>query len=244
MAYRRIVLSAAICLIAVTLIGAEPECANNYRAEGKSAETFVITGLTPTVVIERLPRLLVAAGVSMRSTEPAKGILNAEGLEVRAEASENATRVTFRSSAGADEATLCRYATLVGNPPVPAVPQDPALIAKMKDDLIKKHSIVQQDVHGLNEARFTSPNDFLDLAIKSVKDPEPGKRVYGISLLLPRTACTISSEDIADASAGFGGNAARLHTKPARVEATLVYTKDGTDWQLADATITHIESTK
>ncbi len=246
MPYRRIALSAAACLIAAALFAEEPECATNYRPDGKSSETFVLTSLTPKAVIERLPRMLVAGDASMQWSDPEKGILKAEGLDVKAEATGNVTRVTFRSSTGADRTTLCRYASLVGNPPLPPVPQDPALIAQMKDDLIRKHQIVQPGGSpSLNStATFASLSDFLELEIKSVKQLAGDKRQYELSMLLPRAACSIASEDMADGSAGFGGRDTKPRTKPVRVEATLIYTNGGGTWHLAEATISHIESTK
>ena len=55
----------------------------------------------------------------MEWSDPDKGILKAGALDVKAEASGSVTRVTFHTSPAADQATLCRYATLVGNPPLP-----------------------------------------------------------------------------------------------------------------------------
>lgn len=244
MSYRRIALTAAVCLIATTLFAEEPECAANYRSDGKSAETFVLTSLTPSAVIERLPRMLIAAGASMRWSDPAKGSLKAEGLDVRAEPSGNATRVTFRLATGGDKTALCRYASLVGNPPVPAVPQDPALIAQMKDDLIRKHQLVQPTGNGtVNTATLSALTDFLELTITSIKDL-PGKREYGLSMLLPRSACDLAGEDVEDVTSGFGGLAAAPHTKPVRVEATLIYAGDGKERHLTGVTISNIESTK
>ena len=245
MPYRRIALSAAACLLAATLFAEEPECSKNYHSDGKSSETFVLTALAPRAVIERLPRLLIAAGASMQSTEPEKGALKAEGLDVNAEVSGNATRVTFRSSAGADKAALCRYATLVGNPPLPPVPQDPALIEQMKDDLIKKHQLVHPVANGtLDTATLVSRADFLELAIRSIKTLAADKRRYEISMLLPRASCTLSGEDMDDVSAGFGGKITEPHTKPVRAEVTLTYVLDGGAWHLDDAVISQIASTK
>jgi len=241
MSYRRIALAAAACLIAATLFAEEPECAANYHSDGKSAETFVLTSLSPSAVIERLPRMLIAAGASMRSSDPDKGSLKAEGLDVNAEPSGTATRVTFRLATGADKAALCRYASLVGNPPVPQVAQDPALIARMKDDLIRTHRIAQPLANGaFNDATFASLTDFLELTIKSAKDLPGGKRQYELSMLLPRSSCTVAGEDVEDASAGFGGQVAFPRTKPVRIEATLVYE----NLHLTEATISNLESTK
>jgi hypothetical protein len=249
MLYRRIALSAATFLIAAALFGEEPECASNYHSDGKSSETFVLTTLAPKAVIERLPRLLIAAGASMQWSEPEKGILKAEGLDVRAETSGNATRVTFRSSTGADKTALCRYASLVGNPPappLPPLPQDPALIELMKDDLIMRHEIVEQDDKaGLNNIMLASRTDFLELTVRSIKQTAADRREYGISMLLPRTACNIMGEDMDDVSAGFGGRGSPPRTKPVRVEATVVYLKKSDNaWHFAGATISHMESTK
>ena len=245
MRFHQIALSAAACLIAAALFGEEPECAIHYHADGKSAETFVLTSLTPPQVIERLPGRLIDAGVSMRTTEPEKGILKGDGLDVSAEASGDATRVTFRSSNGADKATLCRYASFIGNPPKPSVPQDPALIAQMKDDLIEKHRISRTEVNRtVSTATFSSLADFLELKITGVKPLDSETRQYDVSLLLPRTACTVASEDMADSASGFGGEVAPPHTKPVRVEATLVYAGHKGVWHLADVTIARLESTK
>jgi hypothetical protein len=246
MFYRRLALSAAVCLVATTLLGEEPECETNYRSDGKSAETFVLTGLTPKAVIEQLPAKLIAAGASMQWADIEKGTLKAEGLDVKAETSGSATRVTFRVATGVNKATLCHYASLVGNPPLPPAPavvQDPALIAQMKDDLIRKNRITQRDI-GLNTATFTSRSDFLELTIKSMNQLAAGKRAYDLSMLLPRSSCTIANEDVADGSSGFGGKSTLPRTKPVRLEASLIYEKDGEAWRLTEATISHIESTK
>ncbi|HXA16522.1 MAG TPA: hypothetical protein VN380_05995 [Thermoanaerobaculia bacterium] len=241
MSYRQVALTAAACLIAAALFAEEPECAANYRSDGKSAETFVLTSLTPQAVIERLPSMLIAAGASMQSSEPNKGVLKAEGLDVKAEQSGNATRVTFRLANRTDKSALCRYASLVGNPPAPQVPQDPALIARMKNDLVKKHQIVQPLANGMaNDATFASLTDFLELTIKSAKDLPGDKRQYELSMLLPRSACTVAGEDAADITTGFGGQVAAPRTKPVRVEATLVYE----NLHLTEATISNLESTK
>lgn len=245
MSYRRIALTAAACLVSATLFAEEPECAANYHSDGESAETFVLTSLTPSMVIERLPRMLVAAGASMRWSDPSKGSLKAEGLDVNAEPSGNATRVTFRLATGGDKTTLCRYASLVGNPPVPAVPQDPALIAQMKDDLIRKHELVQPSGSGaFNSATLSGLTDFLELTIRSVKDLPGETRQYEVSMLLPRSICDVAGEDVADATSGFGGQVAAPRTKPVRVEATLIYAGDGKDRHLTGVTISNIESTK
>ncbi|HEX9460815.1 MAG TPA: hypothetical protein VGA84_16820 [Thermoanaerobaculia bacterium] len=245
MSYRRAALTAAACLVAATLFAEEPECAANYHSDGKSAETFVLTSLTPPAVIERLPRMLIAAGASMRSSEPDRGVLKAEGLDVKAESSGNVTRVTFRLATSTDKTALCRYASLVGNPPAPPVAQDPALIARMKDDLIKKHELVQPlDNGAFNTATFSALTDFLELTIRSVKDLPAEKRQYELSMLLPRSVCDVAGEDVEDASAGLGGQVAYPHTKPVRVEATLIYAGDGKDRHLTEVTVSNIESTK
>lgn len=249
MPLHRFLLSAAACLLATAPVSAgEPPCATNYHSSGQSSETFVLTSLSPAVVIERLPRKLNAAGAAMKWAEPAKGTLKAEGLDVKAEIAGTATRVTFLSLAAADKETLCRYASIVGNPPAPpraVVAQDPALIAQMKDDLIKKHRIIQDDTsRGLNHATFTETADFLEFAVDDIKNVAADKRKYEVSMLLPRVACGIASEDIADASDGLLGRDFKVRTKPARVAATLVYTNEGGAWRLTTATITHIETTK
>jgi hypothetical protein len=248
MRHRPIALSAAAFLLAIAAVAAEPECATNFRADGTATETFVLTSLTPQTVIERLPSMLVAAGATMEWAEPQKGILKAKGLDIKAETSGNATRVTFRSSVAADKTSLCRFASLIGNSPKPpkaAVPQDPALISQLKDDLIKKHQIVQPGLgSGLNNAMFRSEKDFLEFAITAVSDVADGKREYEVSMLLPRNACGIATEDLDDSSTGINGQLPEPRTKPARVDATLVYANEGGSWHLAGAAITHIESTK
>jgi hypothetical protein len=245
MSYRRIVLAAAVCLAAATLLAEEPECAVNYHSDGKSAETFVLTDLTPSAVIERLPRMLIAAGATMRSSDPQKGLLKAEGLDVIAEPAANATRVTFRLTAAVDKAMLCRYASLVGNPPGPAVVQDPALIARMKADLIAKKQLVQPLANGaFNTATLSAPADFLELTIRSAKDLPGDKRQYELSLLLPRAICDIAGEDVEDASAGLGGQVSFARTKPVLVEMTLIYSGDGKERHLSEMIIANIDSTK
>jgi hypothetical protein len=251
---QRIPFSATACLIAALVcshraFAEEPGCATNYRNDGRSAETFVLTSLTPQAVVERLPWLLVAAGVTMQWAEPARGVIKAEGLDVKAETTGDATRVTFHSSQqpAADKNTLCRYAALVGNPPLakkPAVAQDPVLIAQIKDDLLKKHQIIQPVAgRGLNNAAFFALSDFLELVVTDMK-VEAGKREYEISMLLPRASCGIASEDLADASLGFAGRAPDSRTKPARVGVRLVYEGEGAASHLTEAIITQIESTK
>ena len=245
----RIALSLAACLtVTASAFADEPPCATNYHASGQSSETFVVTTLAPATVIERIPRKLAAAGATMKTSEPAKGTLQAEGLDVKAEVSGNVTRVTFLSSVAADKATLCRYASLVGYvppPPKPAIPQDAALIAQMKEDLIRKHQISQNDSsNGLNWAQFTTTADFLQFAITNVKNVADGKRQYEISMLLPRTSCGVAREDVSDASRGLLGENFPVRTKPVRVEATLDYTNEANAWRLKAAEITHMESTK
>jgi hypothetical protein len=62
---RKLILSAAACLLAAAVFAEEPECATNYKSDGGSAETSVLTSLAPSAVIERLPRKLNAAGATM-----------------------------------------------------------------------------------------------------------------------------------------------------------------------------------
>jgi hypothetical protein len=242
---RAIALSIAACLVAAALFAEEPECATNYRSDGQSAETFVTTSLAPKVVIERLPRMLIGAGATMRWTEPEKGLLKAEGLDVKAEASGSATRVTFRLATAADKAAVCRYASLVGNPPLPPVPQDPARIAQIKDDLIKLHRIEHRASNGgIDTATVSSREDFLELTIKKADDFAAGKRQTDVSMLVPRAACDIASEDVAAGIAGFAGHDTPTPTKPVRIEASLIYTKSGDAWQLTEVKVSQIESTK
>jgi hypothetical protein len=248
MLIRRLLLPTAALLIASAVLADEPECASNYKAAATSSETSVLTVLAPKAVIEALPYKLAAAGAAMEWSNPEKGVLKAGSLDVRAEASGTVTRVTFHTSPAADKATLCRYATLVGNPPLPpapAVPQDPALIAQMKDDLLKKHEIVQPGVtRGLNHATFQSSADFLQFAVTAIKDPSNDKREYTVSIQMPPYACAIASEDLNISTLAMLGQRETQRTKPVRVEATLMYAKDGTGWKLIDAFITHIESMK
>src|ERR1019366_9291307 len=147
----------------------------------------------------------------------------------------------------ADRKTLCKYASLAGSPPEaknPPAAQDPALIERMKDDLLKWHAIVQPGGAGLNNVQFTSPSNFLQFGVTDIK-ASPGKKEYKVSMLLPRTICTIAHEDMDDLSMGFGGNgSAELRTKPVRVEASMIYEGEGKASHLTDASIVTIESTK
>ena len=253
MRQRTILFSAAFLVLTVIssgcLLAGDAPCATNYGTDGKSAETFVLTSLSPQEVVQRLPRLLVQGGVTMEWANPNKGVIKAADLDVNAETIGEATRVTFHSTRqpAADRETLCRYASLVGNPPLPKpqpVAQDPALIARMKDDLLRKHQIIQPVIgRGLNNAVLTTLDDFLDFAVTGIK-PSSGKQEYEISILLPRSACGIVSEDAEDASRGFTGTSAAPRTKPVRVKALLVYDGEGAASHLTDATIISIESTK
>ena len=184
----------------------------------------------------------------MEWSNPEKGILKAGSLDVKAEASGAVTRVTFHTSPAADKATLCRYATLVGNPPVPPappVPQDPAVIAQLKDDLLRRRAIVQPgDTRGLNNASFRSLDDFLQFTVTGIKDRSNDKREYTVSIQMPPYACAIASEDLDISSMAMLGQREARRTKPVRVEATLLYAKDSAGWKLTDAFITHIESMK
>jgi hypothetical protein len=244
MRIRPIVLSTAAFLIAAAVLADEP-CAVNYKSDATSSETSVVTLLAPKAVIEALPRKLAAAGASMEWATPAKGILKAGPLDVKAEVSGSVTRVIFHTSPAADQATLCRYATLVGNPPLPAVAQDPALIAQMKEDLLRQRLIKQPEIgSGLNHATLRSLDDFLEFAITAVKEVSPDKREYNVSILLPRDTVSIASEDSGDLAFMMNGHDMKARTKPARADTTLVYTRSDSAWKLTDAFITHIESTK
>lgn len=254
MTRQRILLSSTATLIltvisAGRLLADTPPCAANYSTDGKSSETFVMTSQTPQSVAERLPHLLVKAGVTMQWAEPDKGIIKADKLDVKAEPAGDATRVTFRSSRqpAADKETLCRYASLVGSLPVAKgqpVAQDSVLIARLKDDLLKKHQIVQPGPgRGLNNATFSALSVFLDFAVTGVKTSS-AKQEYSVSMLLPRSACGIASEDLDDASTGLNGRTAAPRTKPVRLTALLVYEGEGAASHLTDASIVSIESTK
>jgi hypothetical protein len=241
--------SAASLLLAISagrLFAQEPPCATNYTSDGKSASTFVLTTLSPQATVERLPRLLVKAGVVMQWAVPDKGLIQADGLDVKAEKSGDATRVTFHSSAPMDEKTICGYALLVGSAPreKKRVEQDPALIARMKDDLLKKHQIVQPAVgRGLNNATFSSVSDFLEFVITDIKTSSANKE-YEVSMLLPRSACSIAGEDLDDSSLVMVGMAPDKRTKPARILARLAYVTDGAGPHLTEASIISIESAK
>jgi len=248
MLIRRIVLSLAACLLASAVLAEEPECGTNYKADATSSQTAVLTTLSPKDVIEALPYKLAAAGAAMEWSQPDKGILKAGSLDVKAEASGAVTRVVFRASPAADKATLCRYATFVGNPPPPPgppVPQDPSLIAQMKNDLRLKHQIeVPKIGGGINHVTFRALNDFLQFEITGIKELADNKREYSVTIVLPRELCSIAPEDLADISMGMNGQAATPRTKPGRAEAILIYEKDGAGWKFADAFLTHIESVK
>jgi hypothetical protein len=248
MLIRRIAFSIAACLIASAVLADEPECASNYKSDATSSETSVLTVLAPKAVIEALPYKLAKAGATMEWSQPEKGILKAGALDVKAEASGTATRVTFHASPGADKATLCRYATLVGNPPLPPAPpvaQDPALIAQMKDDLLRKHQLVQPGATlGLNNVTFRSIDDFLQFKITGIKNVSSDKREYTVELQSPRVVSMIAPEDLDDSSMAMLGQLEQHRTKPARVEVTLFYAKEGNGWKLTDAILTHIESVK
>jgi hypothetical protein len=249
MRLRILLRSAATLLLALSagqLFAQEPPCATNYTSDGTSSTTFVLTSLTPQETIERLPRLLAQAGVVMQWAEPDKGLIKADGLDVKAERSGDATRVTFHTSTSSDKKTLCSYALLVGSVPVKkkVVKQDHALIARMEDDLLKKHQIVQPAVgSGLNNAVFSSLTNFLEFVITDIKTSSATKE-YEVSMLMPRSACAIAIEDIDDSSRAMNGIMPETHTKPCRIKALLVYVTDGAAPHLTDATIISIESTK
>jgi len=194
-----------------------------------------------------LRRLLIAAGLTMQWSDPAKGTLKADGLEVKAEQAGRATRVTFLSSVGADKDVLCRYAGFVGSPASempPPVPQDPSLIAQMKTDLLKKQKVLQADTgYGPSTVTFHSQDDFADFKITAVKETADERR-YEISVLLPSEACILARENVDDAAAGFGGATETPKTQPVRASVSLTYRSDAGVWHLADAAISHIERTK
>lgn len=236
----------AIC--AGRLSAAELPCEQNYKSDGTASETFVLTSLTPDAVVERLPWSLAKAGVTIHWTQPTKGIIEAEGLDVKAEKSGETTRVTFRSHSQplADKATLCRYASLAGSPPEakrPPLPQDHALIERMKDDLLKWHVIVMP-VRRLNNVQFSSPSDFLQFEVTDVK-ASPAKKEYKVSMLVPRTICAIAREDMDDLTLEMsGGKMSEPRSKPVHVEASMVYEGEGAASHLTEASIVTIESTK
>jgi len=243
----RIAIPIAICLLAAAALGQEPDCAVTFQADGKTSQVFFMTALNPQAVVARLPRLLIAAGLTMQWSDPAKGTLKADGLEVKAEQAGRATRVTFLSSVGADKDVLCRYAGFVGSPASempPPVPQDPSLIAQMKTDLLKKQKVLQADTgYGPSTVTFHSQDDFADFKITAVKETADERR-YEISVLLPSEACILARENVDDAAAGFGGATETPKTQPVRASVSLTYRSDAGVWHLADAAISHIERTK
>jgi hypothetical protein len=247
MLIRRLLFSMTACLIATAVFADEPECAANFKSNATSAETSVLTALAPKTVIEVLPRKLAAAGAPMDWAQPTKGLLKAGPVDVKAEIAGSATRVTFRVSPPVDKATLCRYASLVGNPPLPPaapVAQDPALIALLKNDLRLKHEIVQPNTVGLNKATFLSLDDFLQFVITGIKDLPKDKREYNVVIMMPPYACGIASEDLDITTLAGLGQSEQHRTKPVRVEVTLLYDKDAEGWKFNDAFITHIATPK
>lgn len=95
------------------------DCSTNFRRTPQGTETRVeIADRTPEAVILRLSARLQAGGVAMETSEPSRGILHASGLTVLAEPAGLRTRVTFRSSVSADPGTLCRYTTMLDDPPL------------------------------------------------------------------------------------------------------------------------------
>jgi hypothetical protein len=248
MMLRRFALTAAAFLIAADVVAQEPECAKNYRLDGPSSETFVLTSLSPRDVIQKLPSPLIADGVTMEWTQPEKGILKAEGLDVIAQVTGTSTKVTFRATPAAGNPALCRYASLVP-PPVPppvAVIQDPKLVAQLKSDLLVKQQIIQPGAtRGLNRAAFYAEKDFLEFTIVAARTASSEAREYDVSIVLPRYNCGIAREEMDDSGMAISGQGEITRTKPARVEATLTYARvaAGT-WRLSDAVITHIESVK
>jgi hypothetical protein len=248
MLIRRILFSTAACLLASAVLADEPECATNYKSDATSAETSVLTALAPAAVIDALPFKLAAAGAPMEWSNPSKGVIKAGSLDVKAAASGKVTRVTFHSSPAADKATLCRYATLVGNPPLPPeppVPQDPALIARMKNDLRLEHQIMQPEIGGgINHVTFQSLEDFLEFTITGIKDLPDDKREYRVTMVVPRERCSIAAEDLNDVSMGFVGRIPKARTNPGRADATMIYAKDGAGWKFINVFITHLESVK
>jgi hypothetical protein len=237
-----------IAIGAGRLAAAEPPCELNYKTDATASETFVLTSLAPEAVVERLPWSLAKAGVTIHWTQPAKGVIEAEGLDVKAEKSGEVTRVTFRSHLQpvADSKTLCLYASLAGSPPEtkkPPVAQDDALIERMKNDLLIKHAIVQESSR-LNNVQFSSPSNFLQFAVTDIK-ASPAKKEYKVSMLLPRSICAIAREDMDDLTMEMSaGNRSQPRTKPVRVEASMVYEGEGAASHLTEASIVTIESTK
>ncbi len=114
----RTLIIAAVAALAASAYG-ESDCAKNFHAAGGGTETSVnVAGRTPEQVIIRLGARLQANGVVMKTSEPKRGLLQAVGLTVAAEAAGTNTKVTFRSSTSADQATLCRYAGMLADPPL------------------------------------------------------------------------------------------------------------------------------
>lgn len=113
-------LAAALSLVSAVALADDTPCAKNYRAvDASTSETTVeVPGRAPSVIISRIAPRLLASGVAINTSSPERGTLDAEGLTMRAVADGAKTRVTFRSSAHADAATLCRYAALLIDEPL------------------------------------------------------------------------------------------------------------------------------
>jgi hypothetical protein len=117
-------------------------------------------------------------------------------------------------------------------------------IADIREDLLRKHEIVQQSTQGLSHVRFRSEADFLALDVLNATSFGANGVVYRVSMLVPADASNVASEALDDVATAMTGSDHVDRTKPARVEATLIYTHDGPLWHLTDANITHIETTK
>lgn len=113
-------LAAALSFVAAVALADDSPCAKNYRAiDASTSETTVeVAGRTPAAIVSRIAPRLAGAGVAINTSSPERGTLDAEGLTMRAVAEGAKTRVTFRSSAHADAATLCRYAALLVDEPL------------------------------------------------------------------------------------------------------------------------------
>jgi hypothetical protein len=234
----------------------------------------------------------------MKSTEPKRGLLDAVGLTVLAEPSGTRTKVTFRSSVAADQATLCRYAALLADPPLTNsdvvrfhelhvsdedaiariatameigfnLPENglaslksrgvsPKVIAAMMQRAgaavasernadsrtpaeIRADLLARKEIGVLNNrAMFRTEADFLEFAVVNSRPVAANMREYKVSMLMPRDAATVATEDMSDAATGFAGEHAGERTRPIRVEATLLYTHEAGTWHLTTADITRI----
>jgi len=159
----RTMVIAAVAGIAASVYGAS-ECATNFRGTGSLTETTVeVANRTPEQVINRLAPRLQAGGVAMKSTEPKRGLLDAVGLSVTAEASGRATRVTFHSSTSADQATLCRYAGMLADPPLTS--ND---VARFREASVSDEEVIRRIIAAIDIRFDLSENGLATLRTRKV----------------------------------------------------------------------------